>query len=128
MYAGFYCSAFLAGDHDFRLEGQRKNRVGRLSRRHSPDLPRRSGSIPGEPYPPCKQLDCPAWLTNLAVIVIPQHFSDAGGGLWGLGMATLFIIPAVAIISLLVGIGVWCFYLQGATEKTGRRPTDASDN
>jgi hypothetical protein len=44
----------------------------------------------------------------LAVIVIPQHFSDAGGGLWGLGMATVIIVPAVAIISLLVGIGVWC--------------------
>jgi hypothetical protein len=24
------------------------------------DLHRRSGSIPGEPYPPCKQIDCTA--------------------------------------------------------------------
>ena len=35
----------------------------------------------------------------LALIVIPQHFSEAGGGLWGLGMATPFIVPAFAIIS-----------------------------
>ncbi len=42
----------------------------------------------------------------LAAIVIPQHSSDTGGGLWGLGVFALIIVPAVAIVSLLVGIGV----------------------
>jgi hypothetical protein len=47
----------------------------------------------------------------LAAIVIPQHSSDTGGGLWGLGVFALIIVPAVAIVSLLVGIGVWwCTY------------------